>query len=43
MKPYTERKPTAYEHAWEIRDAYEYHEYEDAECGAEEPADSRWR
>ena len=21
----------------------EYHEYEDAECGAEEPADSRWR
>ncbi|MGC0239548.1 DUF4158 domain-containing protein [Arthrobacter sp. SD76] len=31
VKRYTERKPTAYEHAWEIRDAYEYHEYEDAE------------
>ncbi|MFJ6438571.1 Tn3 family transposase [Streptomyces sp. NPDC091416] len=29
VKQYTERKPTAYEHAWEIRDAYEYHEYED--------------
>lgn len=26
VKQYTERKPTAYEHAWEIRDAYEYHE-----------------
>ncbi|WSJ57382.1 DUF4158 domain-containing protein [Streptomyces sp. NBC_01310] len=24
VKRYTERKPTAYEHAWEIRDAYEY-------------------
>jgi len=23
VKRYTERKPTAYEHAWEIRDAYE--------------------
>ncbi|MEU7028938.1 Tn3 family transposase [Streptomyces sp. NPDC046275] len=31
VKRYTERKPTAYEHAWEIRDAYEYHEYEDPE------------
>ncbi|WUP32811.1 DUF4158 domain-containing protein [Streptomyces europaeiscabiei] len=31
MKRYTERKPTAYEHAWEIRDAHAYHEYEDAE------------
>ncbi|MFJ4859116.1 Tn3 family transposase [Streptomyces sp. NPDC088730] len=31
VKRYTERKPTAYEHAWEIRDAYEYREYEDAE------------
>jgi TnpA family transposase len=33
VKQYTERKPTAYEHAWEIRDAYEYHEYDDAEWG----------
>lgn len=33
VKQYTERKPTAYEHAWEIRDAYEYHEYEGAEWG----------
>jgi hypothetical protein len=24
VKQYTERKPTAYEDAWEIRDAYEY-------------------
>ncbi|WP_331728433.1 DUF4158 domain-containing protein (plasmid) [Streptomyces atratus] len=31
VKAYTERKPTAYEHAWEIRDAYEYHEYDDPE------------
>ncbi|MGW6483970.1 Tn3 family transposase [Streptomyces sp. NPDC055059] len=31
VKRYTERKPTAYEHAWEIRDTYEYHEYEDPE------------
>ncbi|WP_143678026.1 DUF4158 domain-containing protein, partial [Streptomyces rhizosphaericus] len=29
VKRYTERPKTAYEHAWEIRDAYEYHEYED--------------
>ncbi|APU15075.1 MULTISPECIES: DUF4158 domain-containing protein [Actinoalloteichus] len=28
VKQYTERKPTAYEHAWEIRDAYEYHDAE---------------
>jgi TnpA family transposase len=33
VKAYTERKPTAYEHAWEIRDAYEYHAYEDPEWG----------
>ena len=33
VKQYTERKPTAYEHAWEIRDAYEYHEYDDPEWG----------
>lgn len=31
VKRYTERPKTAYEHAWEIRDAYEYHEYDDAE------------
>jgi len=29
IKRYTERKPTPYEHAWEIRDAYGYHPYED--------------
>ncbi|KPC84526.1 hypothetical protein ADK82_00275 [Streptomyces sp. NRRL S-4] len=33
VKQYTERKPTAYQHAWEIRDAYAYHEYDDAEWG----------
>ncbi|MER6923781.1 Tn3 family transposase, partial [Streptomyces spiralis] len=33
VKRYTERPKTAYEHAWEIRDAYEYHEYDDAEWG----------
>jgi len=31
VKKYTERRQTLYDHAWEIRDAYEYHEYEDAE------------
>ncbi len=31
VKRYTERPKTVYEHAWEIRDAYEYHEYEDPE------------
>jgi TnpA family transposase len=31
VKRYTERPKTAYEHAWEIRDAYEYHEYDDPE------------
>ncbi|MFI6704526.1 Tn3 family transposase [Streptomyces sp. NPDC050509] len=31
VERYTERPKTAYEHAWEIRDAYEYREYEDAE------------
>ncbi|GAA2281658.1 hypothetical protein GCM10010145_62340 [Streptomyces ruber] len=30
VKRYTERPKTAYEHAWEIRDAYEYREYDDA-------------
>jgi len=29
IKRYTERKPTQYEHAWEIREAYGYHLYED--------------
>ncbi|MCP3818141.1 DUF4158 domain-containing protein [Streptomyces sp. A3M-1-3] len=29
VKEYTERLKTAYEHAWEIRDAYGYHPYED--------------
>lgn len=29
MKRYTERPKTAYEHAWEIRDAYEHHEYDE--------------
>ncbi|WSG86162.1 DUF4158 domain-containing protein [Streptomyces sp. NBC_01727] len=27
----TERPKTAYEHAWEIRDAYGYHLYDDPE------------
>lgn len=30
---YTERLKTAYEHAWEIRDAYGYHLYEDHAAG----------
>lgn len=29
VKEYTERLKTAYEHAWEIREAYGYHPYED--------------
>jgi TnpA family transposase len=29
VKEYTERLKTAYEHAWEIRDAYGYHPFED--------------
>ncbi|MFF8289075.1 DUF4158 domain-containing protein [Streptomyces sp. NPDC016309] len=33
IKRYTERQMTAYEHAWEIRDAYGYHPYEDPEWG----------
>jgi hypothetical protein len=33
VKRYTERPKTAYEHAWEIRDAYEYHDYDDPEWG----------
>ncbi len=27
------RRPTPYEHAWEIRDAYGYHQYEDHDQG----------
>ncbi|MDF2256007.1 Tn3 family transposase [Streptantibioticus ferralitis] len=33
VKRYTERAKTAYEHAWEIRDAYGYHPFEDEEWG----------
>lgn len=33
VKQYTERLKTAYEHAWEIRDAYGYHQFEDREWG----------
>ncbi|MEU7260545.1 DUF4158 domain-containing protein [Streptomyces rimosus] len=33
VRRYTERRRTLYDHAWEIRDAYGYHPYEDAEWG----------
>lgn len=33
VKRYTERRQTLYDHAWEIRDAYGYHPYEDTEWG----------
>ncbi|MFF9870137.1 Tn3 family transposase [Streptomyces sp. NPDC013953] len=33
VKRYTERRQTAYDHAWEIRDAYGYHQFEDHEWG----------
>nr|WP_240805553.1 DUF4158 domain-containing protein [Streptomyces sp. A1547] len=33
VKRYTERRQTLYDHAWEIRDAYAYHPYEDDEWG----------
>ncbi|MFI6744008.1 DUF4158 domain-containing protein [Nonomuraea sp. NPDC050451] len=33
VKRYTERQMTAYKHAWEIRDTYGYHPFEDAESG----------
>ncbi|MFJ6438559.1 Tn3 family transposase [Streptomyces sp. NPDC091416] len=33
VKRYTERRQTAYDHAWEIRDAYGYHQFEDREWG----------
>jgi len=29
IKRYTERKPTAYEHSWEVRDAYGYRDFHD--------------
>ncbi|KJS52834.1 hypothetical protein VM98_28945 [Streptomyces rubellomurinus subsp. indigoferus] len=33
VKRYAERRQTAYDHAWEIRDAYGYHQFEDHEWG----------
>lgn len=33
VKRYTERRQTLYDHAWEIRDAYGYHQFEDREWG----------
>ncbi len=33
VKRYRERRQTPYDHTWEIRDAYGYHPYEDAERG----------
>lgn len=33
VKRYTEREKTAYEHAWEIQEAFAYHPYEDREWG----------
>jgi TnpA family transposase len=33
VKRYTDRQMTAYEHAWEIRDAYGYQVFEDPEWG----------
>ncbi|SCE34812.1 protein of unknown function, partial [Streptomyces sp. SolWspMP-5a-2] len=38
VKRYTERPKTAYEHAWEIRDAYEYRECDDVEWSRDVPA-----
>ena len=35
MKRYTDRPMTAYEHAWEIREAYGYRDFADAEAGAQ--------
>ena len=35
VKRYTERPKTAYEHAWEIRDAYGFRVFEDAQVAAE--------
>jgi hypothetical protein len=31
LKRYAERRQTLYDHAWEIRDAYGYHPYDDPE------------
>jgi hypothetical protein len=36
IKRYTERRPTAYEHSWEIRAAYGYRDFADPGCT------SRW-
>ncbi|MCU1682971.1 MAG: transposase [Amycolatopsis sp.] len=33
MKSYTERPKTAYEHAWEIEQAFGYHKYDDQAWG----------
>lgn len=33
LKKYTERRQTAYQHAWEIRDRFGYVEYEDRDAG----------
>jgi TnpA family transposase len=33
VKRYVDRRQTAYDHAWEIRDAYGYHPYEDRPWG----------
>lgn len=33
VKRYTERRPTAYEHSWEIRRRFGYHEFEECEWG----------
>ena len=35
IKRYTERKPTAYEHSWEIRKRYGYREFDDPHWGRE--------
>ncbi|SQD97364.1 hypothetical protein FMEAI12_4020093 [Parafrankia sp. Ea1.12] len=35
VKRYTERSKTAYEHAWEIRDAYGFRPFEDEQAAAE--------
>lgn len=43
VKRYTERQMTAYEHAWEIRDAYGYRRFEDERAAAEFDAFLRGR
>jgi len=42
VKEYTERLKTAYEHAWEIRDAYRYHPFEDHAQGRRRCSITRW-